>query len=353
MEYLKKLLNYHPYELNSKKKNILLTKTIHYLTSFHYTKCIDYNKLIKGFNLKKYFSLEDYPFISTRLFKKYDLFSTNKKNIIKVLTSSGTSGHNFSKIYLDPITSKNQKIVLSQIIYDFLGKQKIPMLIIDNQKTLKDRSLFSARRTGILGFSIFGKDITYLLNEKMEIDYKILNNFLKKYNSQNFLIFGFTSIIWDFFINQLTLKKTSFDFKNAIVLHGGGWKKLSSININNLNFNINLKKNFNINKIHNYYGMIEQAGSIFLECEKNFFHTSNFSDIIIRDKHFNNIGYKNKGIVQLISCLPYSYPGHNILTEDEGEIIGEDNCKCGRMGKFFLIHGRLTESELRGCSDTY
>ena len=53
----------------------------------------------------------------------------------------------------------------------------------------------------------------------------------------------------------------------------------------------------------------------------------------------------------MISLLPTSYPGHNILTEDIGEIVGEDNCKCGKKGKYFLVHGRIKEAEIRGCSD--
>ena len=56
--------------------------------------------------------------------------------------------------------------------------------------------------------------------------------------------------------------------------------------------------------------------------------------------------------MQLTSILPFSYPGHNILTDDLGEILGVDNCKCGRLGKFFKIHGRINNAEIRGCSDT-
>ena len=37
----------------------------------------------------------------------------------------------------------------------------------------------------------------------------------------------------------------------------------------------------NITNIHNYYGMVEQTGSIFVECEYGFFHTPSFSDVII------------------------------------------------------------------------
>ena len=40
-------------------------------------------------------------------------------------------------------------------------------------------------------------------------------------------------------------------------------------------------------------------------------------------------------MIQMLSLLPLSYPGHNILTEDLGIIHGEDNCKCGRSGVLF------------------
>ena len=40
-----------------------------------------------------------------------------------------------------------------------------------------------------------------------------------------------------------------------------------------------------------------------------------------------------------------------ILTEDIGIIHGIDNCKCGKLGKYFSVLGRVPDSELRGCSD--
>ncbi len=54
-----------------------------------------------------------------------------------------------------------------------------------------------------------------------------------------------------------------------------------------------------------------------------------------------------------MSVLPVSYPGHSLLTEDEGVLEGVDNCPCGRKGKYFKITGRLKHAVLRGCSDTY
>ena len=42
---------------------------------------------------------------------------------------------------------------------------------------------------------------------------------------------------------------------------------------------------------------------------------------------------------------------YDVLVYSDGEIIGEDNCKCGLTGKYFLVHGRAKEAEVRGCSD--
>ena len=60
-----------------------------------------------------------------------------------------------------------------------------------------------------------------------------------------------------------------------------------------------------------------------------------------------------KGLIQVMSLLPKSYPGHNLLTEDEGRLLGVDDCPCGRRGVRFEVTGRAARAELRGCSDTY
>ena len=78
------------------------------------------------------------------------------------------------------------------------------------------------------------------------------------------------------------------------------------------------------------------------------------SDIITRRaKDFSPCDFGERGIIELMSVLPSAYPGHIILTEDEGIILGEDDCPCGRKGKYFEILGRLKSAEVRGCSDTY
>jgi hypothetical protein len=100
--------------------------------------------------------------------------------------------------------------------------------------------------------------------------------------------------------------------------------------------------------------MVEQVGSIFMECEEGYLHSPNFAEILIRDFTDWSIRPKGKeGIIQTISVLPKSYPGHSLLTDDLGTIIGIDDCKCGRKGTYFVVNGRIPKAELRGCSDTH
>ena len=65
-------------------------------------------------------------------------------------------------------------------------------------------------------------------------------------------------------LKVLMIKKKYYNFENSFLFHGGGWKKLESSKIEKkILYNL-LTKHLNINKIFDYYGMIEQTGSIFL-----------------------------------------------------------------------------------------
>ena len=290
--------------------------------------------------------------LPVRLFKNYNLYSVRKDKIVKTLTSSGTTTSNVSKIFLDSENAKNQVKALKSLMVSILGEERIPMLIVDKNPKFLDRKNYSAKTAAILGFSYFGTNHFYLLDKQGNIDYDGLNLFLKKFSKKTFFIFGFTSLIYQILLKDISTSKLKSNFSNGILLHGGGWKKLEKLKISNLSFKYKLSKKFHLDKVFNYYGMVEQTGSIFLECNNcGGFKTSRYSEILIRDKHFNSLNVGQKGMIQIISNLPTSYPGHNILTEDSGEIIKDGNCTPSYHGKCFLVHGRLEKAELRGCSD--
>ena len=196
----------------------------------------------------------------------------------------------------------------------------------------------------------------YALDDDMNLNVEALKEFLEKYKGQKILLFGFTFMVWKHFYKELVRLKdeVSFDLSNGILIHGGGWKKLVNEAVSPEEFHRRLKDICGLDSIHDYYGMVEQTGCIYMQCECGHLHASIFSDVIIRKPEDFSICKKGeRGIIQVVSAIPESYPGHSLLTEDEGEILGEDDCPCGRKGKYFKIYGRLKNAEIRGCSDTY
>ena len=350
------LFDIAPYSLPKKEKAEIFDNYFFNLTKYHYSHCLPYKKMMDsiGFNVESSFSYTEIPFLPVRLFKMHELYSTSKENIIKTMTSSGTSGQEVSKIFLDKETSINQTKALAKIVTTFLGSKRSPMLIVDSESTIKNRNLFSARGAGILGFSMFGTKRLYALNENMKLDIDSVIDFVKQNQEEKLFLFGFTFMIYQHFIKELIKTKVNLDLSNAVLIHGGGWKKLINESVTSNEFKKNLNRLCGIKSVHDYFGMVEQTGSIYMECESGHLHASVFSDIIIRNPFdFSILPYGETGIIQVLSVLPKSYPGHSLLTEDEGILLGEDDCSCGRLGKYFSIIGRIKNAEIRGCSDTY
>lgn len=353
---IEELLDIDPFVLDRIEKREFLEDYLNNLTRKHYESSDAYSKMLDslGVNIDAKIPLEEIPFIPVRLFKLLDLLSVDKEDVIKTMTSSGTSGQAVSKIFLDKITSRNQTKVLTKLVSYFLSKKRLPMIILDKEDILKDRKSFSARGAGILGFSIFGSRRMFALDENMNLKVDEIKAFVDKYKNERILLFGFTFMIYLHFYKELVEKNIKLDLSNGVLIHGGGWKKLEKESISSTLFNKKLNEICGINSVHDYYGMVEQTGSIFIECSEGFLHASNFSDIHIRrPRDFSIAEFGEKGIIQVMSILPESYPGHSLLTEDEGVIYGEDSCKCGKKGKYFKVLGRLKSAEIRGCSDTY
>jgi len=343
-----------PYSLNFHDKTKLLVSDLNDINRFHAKNCLAFKNIIlslfPGYNYKAV-DFSDLPYIPVRAFKTLNLSSVPLENISKVLTSSGTSGQTPSKIVLDRDTAQMQSKVLTSLTSYWIGKARRPMVIFDYTNTRESRNKFNARAAGIAGFSTFGRRPVYALSEDLEL---IFNDVQEYYNSNEDIFgFGFTFLVWSKVISIMRGKDIRLPFKkNSVLIHGGGWKKIESEKVSKDEFDSYVKEYLGFDRVINYYGMVEQVGSVYFQCEEGFFHTPNFSEILVRDIGSHEVlPFGKPGLVQLISILPKSYPGNSILTEDIGILHGRDSCCCGRQGSFFEILGRQTQAEPRGCSD--
>jgi phenylacetate-coenzyme A ligase PaaK-like adenylate-forming protein len=355
LEALNDVMNWPVYGLDRKHKGPLMLDAMQSLTANHKHACPAYRQILeKLWSEQDFASIEALPFLPVRLFKHERLLSVPQSEVVKTMTSSGTSGQSVSQIFLDKQTSAMQVKVLSRIMGDFIGPRRLPMLVIDCRSTVANRLKFSARTAGILGFSMFGRDVEFALDDDMSLNEERVSQFALKHAGQPILIFGFTFIVWLHLLRWLESRNESLALEQGILIHGGGWKQLQSQAVEPQEFKQRLNAVTGISRVHNYYGMVEQTGSIFMECEHGHLHSSAWSDVIVRDPiNFTPLPVGQPGLIQLLSVIPRSYPGHSLLSEDEAVLQGVDDCLCGRFGSYFKVLGRIQNAETRGCSDTY
>jgi hypothetical protein len=341
------------YGLEAADKAPLLITALHELTRHHAIHCEQYRRLLRAFGVDPDAcpkNLEGFLPVTVRQFKHRRLKSIPDDAVFKTLFSSGTSGAP-STICLDRDAAADQSRVLVKIMQHWLGRQRLPMLIADHAGVISDRTRFSARGAGIQGMTLLGRDHTYALREDMSFDEAAVADFAERHGDAPVLLFGFTWMVWQYLIGPLIA--SGIRLPGAILVHGGGWKRLADQAVDNTAFRVRMAE-AQIRRVHNYYGMVEQTGAIFVECGHGHLHAPVFAEVLVRDAITGApapVGIP--GILELLSVLPRSYPGHVLLSEDIGVLHGVDDCPCGLPGAHFSVLGRLQRAEARGCSDTF
>lgn len=317
-----------------------LTRLVHH----HRGACEPYRRIVDqvapGFEAAE--RVADVPHLPVSLFKTHELRSVAADEVFKTLTSSGTTGQQPSRVFLDRASAAAQTRTLAATMQHWLGPKRLPMLIVDTRTVLQDRTQFSARGAGILGMAPFGRDHLYLLDAEPDQ----VAAWLAKHEGAPVLVFGFTFMVWQHLPRGV-------DLRGGVLIHSGGWKRLIDEAVGPAEFKRAVAERTGIERVHNFYGMAEQTGSVYVECEHGVLHAPDSGDVVIRDPAtWNEAPRGEQGVVEVVSTLPESYPGHALLSEDLGRIVAVDDCPCGRLGQAVEIVGRVPKAELRGCSDT-
>ena len=351
---LQALLESPIYDLPQTEKSARLLRRLNALSQWHQQHCPEFARILAGFGWPVTSKEESaLPYLAVRLFKHLLLASVPEAERFKTLTSSGTTGA-VSRIVLDRATAALQSKALVRILQEYVGKARLPMLLVEQPALIQNRAGFSARGAGALGLSFLGRDHHYALDEQMQPNWPVIEAFCERYAGQPVLIFGFTFMVWQCLLEPLRERGLQLPLAQGILFHSGGWKKLQHLAVDNAAFKARCQQQLGLSRVHNFYGMVEQVGSIFVECEAGHLHAPALADVLVRDPQtLAPLPVGQPGLLQVLSALPHSYPGHSLLTEDLGVLLGEDNCPCGRHGRYFAVLGRQRGAEVRGCSDTF
>jgi len=291
--------------------------------------------------------IENLPFLPSSAFKHKNLANVSDNLIVKILTSSGTSSGSPSKIYLDKVTSDLMSERLRLDTNNSIGDYRRPLFVLDERTVFSNRKSFMARGAAIAGLLKYGQPINFLFDGNI-LESKALNALREYLNKGEVLLVGTTVNGWTLFIEQAM--KEGLNLKNATLVHGGGWKKIERNGVDNDVFKRILLERLNLSRSINFFGMVEQLGSVSYECTQGKFHIPSCSRFIVRDpKTLEILEDGNVGLLQVNSILAYSYPGGSVLTDDLGSVQNSHNCSCGNKNPIFNFFGRQKFADTRGC----
>ncbi|WP_440951207.1 LuxE/PaaK family acyltransferase [Methanosphaerula subterraneus] len=357
---LDNLLGLSQYSLSDEEKNLILLEIIKvqlvntqnniYIKNFFSKQKIDIDHIVR---------LEDVPALPVQMFKYFEMEICPKEEISKILKSSGTTTGIPSRIPLSKNTTINQTKALISILASYLGPKRRLFVVIDHEGINSRGMEYSARTAGVRGLSIYAKKIVYLLKEEngeLRLNLQAIQDLIDNHANEEVYVFGYTYIIWSVFYKQIIKEKINLKFADVKIFHSGGWKKLTDHTVSKELFTKTIARLFNTKdeKIYDFYGMTEQLGIIFVDCEHGNKHVPNFSQVIIRDiLTLEPCKIGESGLIEVMSVLSDSYYCQAILTEDLGCLVGFDDCPCGRKGRYFRFISRVEKEELRGCGDTF
>jgi hypothetical protein len=344
------------FSLPQREKVLRNLPALRALTAYHRERCGLYDTIVGRVfgDRADYPTIDSLPFIPVALFKHHDFVSVPQSEIIKIITSSGTSGHKASRLHYDSATAQVQRAAVLSVGRFFLGDEKMPTIVVDSLDTLRDRSTFTARALAILGMLQFSSQTLYALDSEMRLNIDALTAFVEAHKGRRVLLFGFTFIVWQHLVRELEKRGVSLSLDDFVLIHSGGWKRMEAERVSEAAFCARTTSVLGRGRCVNFYGMAELGGTVFFQNPTGAFHCPSYADVIIRHPStLEPLPAGIPGLIQVVNTLPTSYPGHSILTEDMGMLVDEDGGRGGMMGRSFRVLGRVPMSELRGCSDTY
>ena len=302
----------------------------------------------------------DIPPLPVSMFKHFLLSAVAPERVVRELHSSATTGQQPSRIPIDKTTAFRQSRALVSILKEHIGAQRRPFLVVDAAESVGTGDSLSARGAAIRGVGNFAAKTVFALDQAASGDltpnWDRIDRFFTEYQNQPVLLFGFTFIVWTQFVLEAERRGVSFHAPEAVLLHSGGWKKLAADAVSKDDFNRRAAAVLGADpgRILDFYGMVEQVGTVFVDCPAGNKHAPAFADVILRQPlSLLPAEVGQTGIIEVLSALPTSYPGHALLTEDQGILLGVDDCPCGRKGRYFRFTSRIQRAEVRGCGDTF
>lgn len=312
-------------------------------------------------SLKTEDDLKNIPFIHANFFKKYEVLSVPREDIVFYATSSGTGGQK-SQMFFDKDTQDFGNAMIENEFrqFGFLSDELTNYLLFTYEPAHISKDLGTAQTDmGLLSYAPVNETFFALRYNGQGHDFDVYGTIraLEEYEKQGLpvRIFGFPSFLY-FTVRQM--KETGhrplkLNVKSMTML-GGGWKGFADQQISKVELYNLVEEMLGIPEANcrDGYGSTEHSVPYF-ECPKHHFHIPVYSRMIIRDvETLEPLPFGEAGFANFITPHLLSVPAVSVLMGDMAVMHPAEECGCGIKTPFMEIIGRAGTSKAKSCAIT-
>jgi long-chain-fatty-acid---luciferin-component ligase len=349
---------YHPdpWHCSTEEIHRRQLETIRCAFLHHYSHCLEYHRICEsqGVRPEDIKTREDFlkiPLLTSEFFKNNTILSVPEEDITLVLTTSGTTSQNPSRLPKDFLSVKRQHAVIDRVIAMYVTKMAHYLGYFappPNEATIW---------MSLVPFvPLQGYVVDYYM-EGGKLSISDVFNRMKFAKSRSWTPGGLAA--FHFFYKKLMdyTKETGQEppLKGddlEMVLTGGGWKNLKEEMISKDKFQIMLSDYFEVpySRVRDAYGFGETNIVAFDCAYHNGMHVDPHTLVSIRDpKNVDEeVAPGEEGIIAVYDPTMNSFPAF-VLSDDVGYIDDFHECECSANTQKIYLTGRAPKAELRSC----
>lgn len=311
--------------------------------------------------LKTEADLKNIPMIHANFFKKYEVLSVKREDIVFYATSSGTKGQK-SQMFFDQDTLDfgNTMIENEFRYYGFLSNELTNYLLFTYEPAQTSKNLGTAQTDmGMLRYAPVNDTFFALRYNGQGHDFDVYGTIkaLEEYEEQGLpvRIFGFPSFLY-FTVRQMkeTGHRPLHLNPKSMTMLGGGWKGYADKQIKKQELYNLVEEMLGIpeENCRDGYGSTEHSVPYF-ECPHHHFHIPVYSRMLIRDvETLEPLPYGKPGFANFITPHLMSVPAVSVLMGDMAVLHAPEECGCGIKTPYMEILGRAGTSKAKSCAIT-
>lgn len=312
-------------------------------------------------DLKTEADLEKIPFIHANFFKKYEVLSVPREDIVFYATSSGTSGQKSQMFFDQDTLDFGNKMIENEFRhFGFLSDEPTNYLLFTYEPAETSKNLGTAQTDqGLLSYAPVNEVFYALRYNGQGHDFDVYGTIktLEEYEKQGLpvRIFGFPSFLY-FTVQQMKdtghrpLKLNT----SSMTMLGGGWKGYADKQISKQELYDLVEEMLGIPEANcrDGYGSTEHSVPYF-ECPHHHFHIPVYSRMLIRDvETLKPLPYGEAGFANFITPHLLSVPAVSVLMGDMAVLHAPEECGCGIQTPYMEIIGRAGTSKAKSCAIT-